>query len=255
VEPNDLNARLASISTQWTKLFRAHQGQGDAATAAQRELLLRYYGAVYRYLLALLRDPVAAEDLTQEFAVRFLRGDFKSADPQRGRFRDFIKGAVRHLAHEHWRKAERAPAPLPLDSSDAAGMAPANIDVLDQQFLESWREDLLAHTWDALAEVERHSGVPCYTVLRSKAEAPQVRSAQLAARLSGEREKPFTEQGIRQILHRARKKFAELLVEEVARSLETSEPEKLEQELIELDLLGYCQSALADRVSSPGEGS
>jgi DNA-directed RNA polymerase specialized sigma24 family protein len=98
MEPDDLNVRLASISTQWTKLFRAHQDQGDAATAAQRELLLRYYGAVYRYLLGTLRDPAAAEELTQEFAVRFLRGDFHRADPQQGCFRDFVRTALRHLA-------------------------------------------------------------------------------------------------------------------------------------------------------------
>jgi RNA polymerase sigma factor (sigma-70 family) len=247
METDDLNARLASISTQWTKLFRAHQDQGDAASAAQGELLMRYYGAVYRYLLGILRDPAAAEELTQEFAVRFLRGDFKTADPERGRFRDFVKTALRHLAQEHWRKRQKAPAPLPSDSSEPAGTAPAEADNLDQQFLDRWREELMAHAWDALAEAERRSGQPYHTVLRSKADQPQVRSAQLAARLGAERGKPFTEQGVRQVLHRARKKFAELLVEEVARSLQTKEPQKLELELIELDLLGYCQAALSER--------
>jgi RNA polymerase sigma-70 factor (ECF subfamily) len=242
--PNDLNARLASISTQWTKLLRAHQDQGDAATAAQRELLLRYYGAVYRYLLGTLRDPAAAEELTQEFAVRFLRGDFKRADPQRGRFRDFVKTALRHLAQDHWRRQERAPAPLPSASSERLGAISADLDALDQPFLDRWREELLAQAWKALAEVERQSGQPYHAVLSCKAEQPQVRSADLADRLSAERGTSFTEDGIRQVLHRARKKFAELLVEEVARSLQTSEPRKLEEELIALDLLGYCQSAL-----------
>jgi hypothetical protein len=49
------------------------------------------------------------------------------------------------------------------------------------------------------------------------------------------------------VLHRARKKFAELLVAEVARSLQTPGPEALEQELCALDLLGYCRSALPGR--------
>ena len=79
-------------------------------------------------------------------------------------------------------------------------------------------------------------------MLRGKVEG--VRSAQLAARLSAERGKPFTEDGVRQVLHRARRKFAELLVNEVARSLQTAEPGELEWELIELGLLDYCRSAL-----------
>ena len=240
MQPDDLNARLASISTQWTQLFTAHQDHGDAASAAQRELLLRYYAAVYRYLLGTLRDPAAAEELTQEFAVRFLRGDFKRADPQRGRFRDFVKTALRHLAQDHWRKQERAPVQLP-----SAGSGPGDLDVLGQPFLDGWREELLAQVWAALAEVERQSGQPYHAVLRGKVEG--VRSAQLAARLSAERGKPFTEDGVRQVLHRARKKFAELLVQEVARSLQTSDPEELERELIELGLLDYCKSALPRR--------
>jgi len=239
----DLNARLASISTQWTNLFRAHRDQGEVAAAAQRELLLRYYGAVYRYLLGIVRDPAAAEELTQEFAVRYLRGDFKTADPERGRFRDFLRAALRHLAHEHWRKCAKLPVPLPTDSA-ALGEMPAVSDVLDRQYLDGWREELLAHAWDALAAVEQQSGLPYHAVLRSKAEQPQLPAAELAAWLSAERGRPFTEEGIRQVLHRARKKFAELLVAEVARSLQTAAPEALEQELSELDLLGYCKSAL-----------
>jgi RNA polymerase sigma-70 factor (ECF subfamily) len=247
MEPSDLNQRLSSIKTSWTTLFQAHGAEVNARNAAQRQLLLRYYGAVYRYLLGTLHDPAAAEELTHDFAVHFLRGDFKRADPQRGRFRDFLKTALRHLAHDYWRKQKKAPAPLPSESSAPVGAAAAEIDALDRQFLDSWREELFAHTWDALAEVERHSGQPYHTVLRSKTEQPKVRAAQVAARLSAERGKPFTEEGVRQVLHRARKKFAELLVAEVARSLQGSEADELEQELIALDLLGYCRAALPDR--------
>ena len=60
-------------------------------------LVLRYGGAVHRYLLASLRDVDAADELAQEFALRFLRGDFKNADPGKGRFRDFLKRAVYRL--------------------------------------------------------------------------------------------------------------------------------------------------------------
>jgi len=89
VETNDLHDRLSRIRTRLTIWLQAHQGEGEAAIAARQQLVLRYYGAVYRYLLAMLRDPAAAEDLTQEFAVRLLRGDFKHFDPSAAAFAIF----------------------------------------------------------------------------------------------------------------------------------------------------------------------
>jgi hypothetical protein len=52
---------------------------------------------------------------------------------------------------------------------------------------------------------------------------------------------------VRQILCRARDKFAEYVVGAVARSLPSASPEELERELIDLGLLAYCQEALSRR--------
>src|SRR6266404_8082392 len=101
---DDFDDQLSDIETCWEEMEKAHEGQGDARVAAQKELLLRYYGAAQRYLLAIVRDPQVAEELTQDFAVRFLRGDFRHADPGQGRFRDFLKTALRHMAQDFWRK-------------------------------------------------------------------------------------------------------------------------------------------------------
>jgi RNA polymerase sigma-70 factor (ECF subfamily) len=246
VDPKDLANHLTNIKTHWTVLFQAHQS-GDARTAARQQLLLRYYGAVYRYLLGTVRDRAVAEELTQDFAVRFLRGDFHRADPERGRFRDFVKTALRHLAQDYWRKQGKGPAPLPPAEAAAVAGRPEDPDALDQPFLDKWREELLARTWEALEEVQLRTGQPFHTVLRWKTERPDQRSAQLAQRLGELQGKPVTENALRKMLHRARQHFADLLVEEVARSLQTSDPAELEQELIELDLLAYCRSALGRR--------
>jgi RNA polymerase sigma-70 factor (ECF subfamily) len=246
MEPQNFTDRLSAIETQWTALFRAHRDQGDATTAAQRQLLLRYYGAVYRYLLGILRDTVAAEELTQDFAVRFLRGDFRRADPQRGRFRDFLKTALRHLAQDYWRKREKAPAHLAEGSGQPIAAGSEENEECDKAFLDNWREELLAQTWKSLAAFQESSGQLSYAVLRCKVEQPQLHSADLAARLGVHRGKPLTANGVRQLLYRARRKFAELLVEEVSRSLQTSDPATLGEELIALKLFTYCQTALKD---------
>ena len=56
------------------------RGEG-AAASARRELIQRYGGAAYRYLLGALKSPEAAEELLQDFSLRFIRGDFRRADP------------------------------------------------------------------------------------------------------------------------------------------------------------------------------
>ncbi len=61
------------------------------------QLMCRYAGAVHRYLLKALGDSDAAAELNQEFALRFLRGDFRHGDPIRGRFRDYVKRTVQNL--------------------------------------------------------------------------------------------------------------------------------------------------------------
>src|SRR5262245_49194788 len=120
MDPDSLNQRLSRISTLWTLLQQAHAGPADAATSAQRLLMQRYLGSVYHYLLGALRDEAAAEELLQEFAARFLRGDFRRADPQRGRFRDYVKTALIHLVDDYHRAERARPRPLP---SDLAGPA------------------------------------------------------------------------------------------------------------------------------------
>jgi RNA polymerase sigma-70 factor (ECF subfamily) len=243
VDAAELAERLSRIKTRLTVWLQAHEGQGEAAVAARQQLVLRYYGAVYRYLLGMLRDPTAAEELTQDFAVRFLRGDFRHFDPQRGRFRDFLKTALRNLVMDYWRQKKQRKEPQSPPEESLEPMAASEGD-FDKAFAEKWREELLARTWEALEKNEEATSQPYYTVLRCKTEEPELRSAQLATRVSARLGKPLTGENLRQLLHRARRRFAELLVEEVARSLESAEPEQVTLELIDLGLLGYCRSAV-----------
>jgi hypothetical protein len=117
----------------------------------------------------------------------------------------------------------------------------------EREFLESWRAELLERTWLALAEIERKTGQPCYSVLRCRADQPTLSSADLAEQLGRQLGKPFTVPSVRQALYRAREKFTDLLLDEVARSLEDPSAEQVEEELINLGLLGYCQTALQRR--------
>ena len=57
MEQSEAADRLSRIETQWTAIIRAHGQSLDGARSARDGLLVRYSGAVYRYLLGAVRDP------------------------------------------------------------------------------------------------------------------------------------------------------------------------------------------------------
>jgi RNA polymerase sigma-70 factor (ECF subfamily) len=237
---------LSRISTQWELLIQARGGAAEAVPDAQRGLMKRYCGAVYRYLVAVARDPDVAADLSQEFALRFLRGDFRRVDPERGRFRDYVKTVLLHLVADYHRQRQSEPGSLQSGSLFHPASEPPD-EAADREFIAQWRQELLDRAWESLAAIENQSDQKFYTVLRWRAEHPDAPAAEIAERLARETGRPITEVGIRQTLHRAREKFAELLLDEVARSIDSSAPDRLEEELADLGLLAYCQPAIDRR--------
>ena len=213
---------------------RRRSGSCWTATAARR-----------RYLLAATRDADAADELFQEFAVRFLQGRLHGAAPQRGRFRDYLKGVLRNMVADHHKRARKRPLPLTPDHPEAAAAAAPAAD--DEAFLASWRDELLSRSWAALEVLEKDSGQPYYTALRYRVDHPNTASPEMATALSQTRARALTAAGVRQILHRARERFADLLLEEIAQALAEPTDESLSEELVELGLVDYCRPALQRR--------
>jgi RNA polymerase sigma factor (sigma-70 family) len=241
--PEGAARHISQIETIWPVLYQAHGGSAPEASAAQQAVLQRYRPAVFRYLLACLGSADAAEELFQEFALRFVRGDFKNANPEKGRFRDLLKTALYHLIVDYHKLRRRRPPCLSPDAPEPAASAPSPPDS-DRQFLEAWRADLLNRAWDGLAEEERRTGRPLYAVLHLRAARPELRSAQMAGQLAERLGKPVTAEWVRKWLHAGREKFADLLLAEVAASLREPTPDGVAEELIDLNLFEYCREAL-----------
>ena len=239
---------LSRIDTLWSMVRKANSLTDSKATDAQELLLARYGGAIKRYLCACLRDRDAADEVFQEFALRFVRGDFRNADPSRGRFRSFVKTVVYRLMIDYRRragKASRAGAlafdPEARPDSDGA------LSNADELFLSSWRDDLLSRTWRELQENEQRTGQPFHTVLRLRVDRPELRSPELATLLQEQLNKPISPENVRVLVHRARERFAELLLDAVSESLDNPSTDAIEEELIDLRLLDYCRDTLAKR--------
>ncbi len=257
MEPTQPEAsRLSRIDTPWSIVRQAH-GTVEAATAAQRQLLDRYGGAIRRYLLAALRDREAADELFQEFALKFVQGDFKQVDPEFGRFRSFVKTVLYRMVALHFRKkgTRKEHNVSQLVEQDFESETPSV--AFERRFIDSWRDDLLEKTWEALAAYETGGGAPYHTVLRLRIENAALRTAELAVILSDKLEKEVSAGAGRVLVHRAREKFAFLLIEMIAASLEDATDEAIEAELIDLQLIDYCRDALeAHKKKGPsGTGS
>jgi RNA polymerase sigma-70 factor (ECF subfamily) len=237
-------SRLSRIETPWSIVRKAHDGSDEGARQARQVLMQRYGGAARRYLGAVLRNDQAADELFQEFALRLMRGDFRSADPERGRFRSFVKSSLYHLIVDYRRQAARRERPL----TDApTEMVEPACDQEDELFIEHWRQELLDRSWASLAAAQQPDGAPYYSALRLLVENPDQSSEELAVQLSAQLDRTVNPGNLRVVIHRARQLFAEHLVSEVADSLEDPVADQIEQELIDLHLLEYCRTALARR--------
>src|SRR5687768_14357720 len=78
---DETNSRISRSETMWTLVHQAHEPEQAEMARAQEAVLQRYTGAIYRYLLGVLRDTNAADEVFQEFALKFVRGAFRHADP------------------------------------------------------------------------------------------------------------------------------------------------------------------------------
>jgi RNA polymerase sigma factor (sigma-70 family) len=204
---------------------------------ARQLLVLRYAPAMRRYLGRLTSNPESADDLAQDALVRLLRGDFAGADPNRGRFRDLLKAAIRNLARHHWaREARRRPKEFDLTLL-------ASEEDNDSVWLADWRKNVLDHAWAVVkcSEETGQHGHP-YTVLQLRTEHPDDSSEQLAGRLATILGTSVRADAFRQMLRRARMQFAEAIRDDVGASIDDASPARIEEELVALELWDYLRS-------------
>lgn len=237
-------SRLSKIQTDWDGVRAAHASHnGSGVELAREKILDQYFPCVKKYILGATYDPDLAEDLAQEFAVRFVRGDFRNVDPAQGRFRDYLKRSLRNLITDHFRK----PAEHKLRTSIAAEVpdraSDANFDSLDAEFQSNWRQQILHNAWECLRTFEEARGNWYYTVLRHRAQNPESRSTEMSIALSKIVGESVSAEWVRQKIHRARQKFADILIAEVRDSMQLQDEELVQQELAELGLKKYSTDA------------
>jgi RNA polymerase sigma-70 factor (ECF subfamily) len=233
-EPTDNPDNIDRIATRWSAIHDVEH------------FVVRYAGAVRHYLEALLGAGPDADDVFQEFFLRVVEHGFVRACPDRGRFRDYLKTAVRNAALTHLRRRQRQPDAVDVtvlqDSVPGADEAGA-----DRAWLDDWRACLLRRAWRALeAHQQRSPGNLFWTALRLTADHPDEDSAALAARAGASAGRPLRADAFRKQLSGARRLFARLLVEEVAQTLECASAADVEEELAQTGLSQHVLPYLPD---------
>ncbi|MBC8112982.1 MAG: sigma-70 family RNA polymerase sigma factor [Candidatus Saccharimonas sp.] len=253
-EPPDTGSNrlvLARISTIWSNVLAAHQGHGLTSYEAQSRFFERYHGAILRYLLACVRNEDAAADLFQEFALRFVRGDFRNLRPHEGSFRQYLKTALINLVRDH--QSLQAKLNRGVTRNDMTG---ETFDAAIPEFDTSLRTELLAQTWQMLHETQMTAGPPFYSVLKGRVDHPEWSIDELSQAIAaelGHSDLP-SNAAFRKLLQRARDAFANRLLDLVGQTLGSLDWARVEEVLVDLELLAYCQSALQTRrQASPTE--
>jgi RNA polymerase sigma-70 factor (ECF subfamily) len=251
-ESGDEQGDLDAIPTQWSLLSLAHRHSVTVAGEARDALALRYCKAINNFAHVLVHDEAKADDLAQDVLRRLLAGDFARADPGRGRFRDLLKTAMRNMTRTDARRGRRfrnlldAAMRNVVPARWASRQGPAQSAPRDEEELDAaWRRSLLDMTLSALDEHQRtHSGNIFGTLMRLRIANPEDDAEQLAARLAEATGRTLRLDALRQQLRRARLRFGQLLLEELARSMNDPTPQRVEEELCETGLMEYVRDLL-----------
>jgi Sigma-70 region 2 len=225
---------LDQISTHWPQL-------GDPV-----QFMMRYAPAIQAYFGRLIRNTHDADEVTQDFLLRGLTHGFLRTTQLHGRFRDYLKTAVRNAALTYLTR-KRAPASL------EPGLLPQEEEnQADAEWLSQWYRCVIDRAFQALEHQERqHADQLYWTVLRLKADYPEEDSRRLAARATERTGRPLSAEAFRKQLSRARRCFAELLAGEIARTLAAPTRQSVESELIELGLMPLVRDFLPADWSPP----
>jgi len=222
IAPASSPSRGIFVTTQWTQVL-ATRGDSPEARQALSDLCAAYYTPVFVLIRRATPSEEAARDLTQEFFVRLLaRAGLGQVDPKRGRFRFFLLGAVKHfladVQDEQGRlKRGGGQAPISLDagtdSSPGLEVADASLPSPELEFDREWAVTLLARALDRLGREQAEAGKgEHFPALKPwlTGDQQEVSLADVAARLG------TNEGALRVALHRLRKRFRELVKEEIA---------------------------------------
>ena len=240
--PSSIVARRSPrfATTRWSLVLQAKDQPSPDASEALADLCRAYWYPLYALIRRRSRDGHEAQDLTQEFFFRLLEKDFlDGVDPARGRFRAFRLAAVKHFLSNEWDKEHAAKRggghriqsldgqAFDWDSGESRFLTEPSHELTPERLFErTWAIALLDRVLKRLRDeyynLNKINEFEMLTPFLSR-DRDGANYAEAAQRLHS------SESKVRVAAHRLRKRYRELLREEIAHTVAT--PEEVEDEL------------------------
>lgn len=220
-------------TTQWSLVLQASRLDQPEAFEALEKLCRAYWYPLYAFARRQGCNPEEAQDATQEFFSRLLqKNHLEMVNPARGRFRSFLLAAMKNLLANERRAASRQKRGgdaqvFSLDEVEAEQryrLEPADPLTPELLFDRRWAETILARVLDRLeseftGHTMRFHELKAFLVDARGANA----FADVATRLG------VTEPALKSVVHRMRRRYADLFRFEVAQTV--ADPTDVEAEI------------------------
>ena len=230
------NGRFAT--THWSVVLAAGRPKSASYRQALETLCQTYWFPLYAYLRRHGCNSHQAQDYTQAFFTALLDiGGLGLADPRRGKFRSFLLASLKHFlsnerAHARAKKRGGNRKVLSLDFQNAESqyaLEPRDELSPEKLFERSWALTVLDRTIARLqAEAIGTNKQKSFEHLKSyltadKDSVPYSKAAQ---------ELDTTEGAVRVAVHRLRKRYRELLRDEIAQTVTSDD--QIDEEIRDL---------------------
>ena len=202
---------------------------------ALSQLCETYWYPLYAYVRRRVTDMHEAQDLTQAFFAQLLDKNFiGDADPQRGRFRTFLLAALNHFLANEWDKArakkrggDRIRISLDLGEGERRFcQEPATNVTAEKIYDRQWALTLLHAVLSELREEQEAGGKKAQFEMLEPfitGQPKETSYAEVAETLGA------TVGAVKVTAHRLRRRYQQMLQEEIAQTL--TKPEDVEDEI------------------------
>lgn len=217
------------LTTRWTQVMAA-QGASTQASTALADLCATYYVPVHTYIHRTAHDLGDARDLTQEFFARLLAGRvLAGAEREKGRFRGYLLGAVKHhladtrdrlRAQKRGARHEHVPLVSGTDTSPGVELPCSEAQTPDVWFDRQWGLTVLDLALATLAtEHEQQGKADHFHLLKPwlTGDAGGMSQTEAATQLE------LSEGAIKVAIHRLRKRFRDLVKREIAQTVSSDQ--------------------------------
>jgi RNA polymerase sigma factor (sigma-70 family) len=223
-------------TTHWSVVLKAGQGAEEALL----KLCRIYWLPLYRFARRRGHAVHEAQDLTQEFFAHILanRG-FATVAPERGRFRSFLLVALKHFLDNEWHKkralkrggGQQLISWEELSATDRDAIEPLNEGQPDKSYDREWALTLLERAMKRL-EIECSAGGKGeqFAALKEHLTDSSTGGGKSYRELGVEL--GMTEGAVKVTVHRLRRRFGELVREQVERTV--ASPKEIDDEIRDL---------------------